>query len=187
MRFAASLEEIFADTGHLRVLRALYESYPSKLTGREVAQLAMLSVAQTARVLSKLQDQGIGTSEAAGRASLWSWNPEHAWSESLRSIFQREAAMRDELRKDLSEAIRGLPVKRAALFGSIARGDERVESDVDVFFETPSIEASGAVLDRISTIQLAIVRKYREFGLTPHSDHGRDQKAPAWWNSEVDR
>jgi predicted nucleotidyltransferase len=68
--------------------------------------------------------------------------------------------MKEELRRDLSEGIQPLPVKRAALFGSVARGDDRIESDVDVYFETPSMESSDKVIDLLAELQAKVWRKY---------------------------
>lgn len=150
MRFEDSLNRLFASGGHLAVLRALWKNRGQGLTGREVAKAAKLSSAQTARILRALQDEGIALSQSAGPSFVWRWNESHLWAPRLVVLFNVEVAVRNELVSDLRVAFRGLPVKDARLFGSIARGDERVDSDIDLFVETRDFRAAQKVREALN-------------------------------------
>ena len=45
---------------------------------------------------------------------------------------------------ELIKALKELPIKRASLFGSFARGDNRVDSDIDILID---IEPSLSIFD----------------------------------------
>lgn len=160
MRFQSSLEELFSEPSHVRVLRALWKNSPSRSTGREIAILARTSPAQTARVLRNLQDFGLASAEAAGRSFLWRWNPDHVWGTVMRSAFEQESSLREELVRDLSGILHGLPVRKAILFGSVARGQERSDSDIDLFVETPTGAASEQVRNRLNARRTDLWKKY---------------------------
>jgi predicted nucleotidyltransferase len=160
MRFHQSLDLLFCDPSHLRVLRALWKNSSELLTGREVASRAKVSTAQTARVLRDLQDAGIVTSRAVGRAFVWRWNGDHVWAPAIRRLFREEEAVPAGLIAELSWMLKELPVDRASLFGSIPRGDERTDSDIDLFVQTPNAEASERVRDHLDRAREVLWRKY---------------------------
>jgi predicted nucleotidyltransferase len=160
MRFHDSLEMLFSDPSHLRVLRALWKGSSERLTGREVAARAGVSTAQTARVLRDLQDAGIVSSWAAGRAFVWRWNADHVWAPPIRRLFEEEAGVPTRLVADLSRMLQDLPVQRACLFGSIPRGQERSDSDIDLFVQTPNDEASERVRDHLNQAREALWKRY---------------------------
>jgi predicted nucleotidyltransferase len=160
MRFHRSLDLLFSDPSHLRVLRALWKNSAERLTGREVASRARVSTAQTARVLHDLQDAGIVTSQAAGRAFVWRWNAENVWALSIRRLFEEEERVPANLVGELSRMLKDLPIEKAHLFGSIPRGQERSDSDIDLFVETPNVEASEKVRTHLDLAREALWRKY---------------------------
>jgi len=160
MRFHDSLDLLFSDPSHLRVLRALWRSSSEHLTGREVATRAKVSTAQTARTLKDLQDVGLVSSQAAGRAFVWRWNQDHVWAGPVQRLFEAEARLPADLLRDVSGMLKGLPIERARLFGSVSRGRERVDSDIDLFVETPNAYASENVRSRLNRVRVNLWRKY---------------------------
>jgi predicted nucleotidyltransferase len=160
MRFEESLDQLLTDSSHIRVLRALWRNSSRRLTGREVATQAHLSAAQTARVLLQLQNVGLASSESAGRAFLWKWNTDHIWASRLEVLFEAEGGLKAQLVQDLSQMLRGLPIKRGVLFGSFSRGQERDDSDIDIFVETATIESAELVRRRLSERRSELWKKY---------------------------
>jgi predicted nucleotidyltransferase len=120
----------------------------------------MVSTAQTARVLQDLLDAGIVTSRAAGRAFVWRWNADHVWAPSIQRLFEEEEGIPAGLVADLSKMLKELPVERASLFGSIPRGQERSDSDIDLFVQTPNAEASEEVRDHLDRAREDLWKKY---------------------------
>jgi predicted nucleotidyltransferase len=133
-------------------LRLLTQSAPAGLTGRELAQRIGFSPTQTARALGTLEAVGIVRRESAGRAFLWKFSPDHVLAAPILQLFDDERSLFRALREDLSAAIANLPTERSWLFGSIARGDERPTSDIDVLVEVDSPESKRLVEDSLSAL-----------------------------------
>lgn len=160
MRFHDSLEGVFSHPSGLRVLRVLSRNPSEALTGREVAARANVSTAQTARALKELEDAGIVSSRATGKAFSWTWNPDHALAGSIGRLFDQEAQIPADLIRELARTLHGLPIEKAILFGSVVRGEERADSDIDLFIETPNAEASDLVRAKLDWARARIWKRY---------------------------
>jgi len=107
------------------------------LTGREVARLARRgSRSGVQRVLNRLDGHGLVTVTNAGPAHLYTLNREHVAAPAVLAL--------QDLRGQLfSRTLRALadwdPAPRAAaVFGSAARGDGGLESDIDLLVIRPA-------------------------------------------------
>jgi len=102
------------------------------LTGREIARLVgRASHSGVIAALDRLGDQGIVDREEAGRAFLFTLNREHLAAPAVELL----ANLREELLHRIRSAVDGWNVKahHLSLFGSAARGDGGVDSDIDLF------------------------------------------------------
>lgn len=97
-----------------------------------------MSVAQAARDLRDLSETSLVTREVVGKAYLWRLNSGHVLAAPLAELFARESGLRAELLRDVSTALRPARLDRARLFGSIPRGEERADSDIDLYLEIRS-------------------------------------------------
>lgn len=100
-------------------------------TGREIARLANRSKTGVQRVLDRLVLHGLISRQEAGEALLYVLNREHL----LAPAVEQMAAARTELVNRLHSAIAAWkqPPAHASLFGSAARGDGDLDSDIDLF------------------------------------------------------
>ena len=73
-----------------------------------------------------------------GRSFAWGWNADHVLADRLARLFEFERNLKNELNEELSRALADLPIQRSRLFGSIARGEERSDSDIDLFLQVRS-------------------------------------------------
>jgi predicted nucleotidyltransferase len=78
--------------------------------------------------LRRLERAGLLQSETAGRMTLFLINPECAILPELRAIFIKTEGIGDPVRNALS----GIPVKAAFVYGSFADGTADLASDVDL-------------------------------------------------------
>lgn len=106
------------------------------LTGREIARLVTRgSPAGVQKALHRLVATGIVRTTEAGRAHLYSLNRDHLAAPAVETL----ASMRKVLEARLQEAIGewGIAPVHVSVFGSAARGDGGIESDMDLFVVRP--------------------------------------------------
>src|SRR5215204_3390965 len=105
-------------------------------TGREVARLADRSQRGTQLVLSRFVNHGLVLMEEAGNSRVYTLNREHLAAEP----FERLANLRGALFRRLSDEVfhnwRPQPT-HLSVFGSAARGDGGLDSDIDIFLVRP--------------------------------------------------
>ena len=154
MRFRHPFTEVLGSPIRVNLLRELARANGLPLSGRELARRVSASPSQVNQHLQGLRSQGLVTSRTLGRVHSWSLAAEHALAGTLRKLFDEEPAPFAQMRERLEATIRPLPVERAILFGSIARGDERPESDIDVFVETRGEAEKEVVADALSRASL---------------------------------
>jgi predicted nucleotidyltransferase len=142
------------------LLRVMSRAGVEPLTGRELARRVSASPSQVNEHLSSLEAQGLVRSRTLGRSHAWSLSPEHALADVLRQLFDGEPGLLDQLRSQLEATLRPLPIERAILFGSIARGDERPDSDVDLFVETRGQAEKERVADALSRASLEFALRF---------------------------
>ncbi len=117
------------------------------LTGRRVARLARRgSVAAVAKALGRLVSQGIVLRQEAPPASLYTLNRQHLAAPAVETLALIRTELLDRLRHALSTW--STPPAHASLFGSAARGDGDVDSDIDLFIVRPAgVDAEDATWD----------------------------------------
>lgn len=104
-------------------------------SGREVARQAGRSNTGVQHALERLVEHGLVDRLETGRTYLYTLN----WDHLLASAVERMAEASSELIVRLREAIGAweVPAVHASMFGSAARGDGDVDSDIDLFLVKP--------------------------------------------------
>lgn len=184
MQFNQSLNRLFASGGHVAILRELWHSRREGRTGRELSRLAGLSPAHTARILRGLQDEGIAASRSSGSAFLWTWNDSHVWAAPLHALFSSEANVRNQLIEDLKVTFQDVPVRAVTLFGSVARREERMDSDIDVLIEISGPKSPESVRMALEQGSKLVWGKYGNplaplILTTPEAKHPRNRRVLA--------
>jgi predicted nucleotidyltransferase len=108
----------------------------ASLTGRQVQQIdGRHSEKGVRNALHRLCGQGIVTRERVGSADLYTLNLEHLAAPYVEAL----AALRHELLQRLAAVFEAweVPPAYAALFGSAARGDMTLGSDIDLLVVRP--------------------------------------------------
>lgn len=98
--------------------------------GRAIQQRTGLTPRSLQTELSRLEALGVITRRAEGRLVRYELNERHPRWRALRALIRELADPADVLRNALAD-VPGIGA--AFIFGSIARGDAREDSDVDVF------------------------------------------------------
>lgn len=138
----------------------------SPLTGRQVHGLisddySLWTVQEALKALTRL---GIVETQSVGRAGVHSINEEHVAVGALRAIVDPIAALREVV-----GTATGTEVTSVILFGSIARGEAAVDSDVDLAVIAPRgwdkrVELEDSVRTRVGNACDVLVFTQAEFG-----------------------
>jgi predicted nucleotidyltransferase len=112
------------------VLRALFLHSEGELSVSDLIRIAGPGNGATQRVLDTFEDAGIVTKRARGNQRLFSVNKKHPIYPELRSICLKTFGLADVISDELAKFAPN--IETAFVFGSIAKGDERADSDVDL-------------------------------------------------------
>lgn len=159
MRFHRPLDSVLRRSTTIQVLRPLAWYASRAFTGRELARLSGVSPQQALRSLNDLEREGIVRGQVTGRARLWSLGHEHLLVPGLTSLLELDRAALEELLSVLRDGLSGADVDRVRLFGSIARGEERPESDIDLLVEARTA-AHPALMARTTKLIQTVSTKF---------------------------
>ncbi len=105
------------------------------LSGRRVAELTGATQEGVRKALRRLVDTGIVEQEETGNAILYRFNRRHLAAPAVEQLTDLRRALFDRLAETF-EAWRSPPL-HASVFGSAARGDGDLRSDIDLFVIRP--------------------------------------------------
>lgn len=160
MKLTRALDPVLGSTTKLQLLRTLFASRGRTWTGRELARVSRVSTAQTARDLDDLSDVGLVLREVKGKSYSWQVNPEHVLSGPLASLLIYEAGLKSQLLREVRQATGRAPIERAYLFGSVARGEERADSDVDLFVQVKDEAGKRRIQEAVDRIRTRVWNKF---------------------------
>jgi predicted nucleotidyltransferase len=133
--FFTPLDLILSSSSKLRLLRALHGTR-SPMSGREAAAAAGVAVQPAQRALADLVAVGVVRRDDARSQHLYTLNRDNVLVQgALGQLFQAESARVGDVFRDLADTVggrAGKAVEGLYLFGSAARGKDRVGSDFDV-------------------------------------------------------
>lgn len=126
--------------------------YPSNL-----AKESKVSVTHTNRILKILSENNIVSIRKVGRHDIYKLNLESRLSRELLALFhlERRLEIDPEFRVGLEEFVRKLKrslgnhLKSIILFGSVAKGEQRKESDIDIVIITDNFKQAKKVVDKL--------------------------------------
>lgn len=125
------LDELFSTWSDIAVMRVL-KNYNTGLSGREIARLSGMTAKSAIRTLSRLEDLGVISRIRGGREHFFSLNRKHYLvQEIILHILECEEKFRDAVYQEISRALKG-KCNSVYIFGSVARREEKVESDLDL-------------------------------------------------------
>jgi predicted nucleotidyltransferase len=173
------LSSVFGTEANVRVLREL-SRHGGQLDASTLVKRTKLTLPSVLSAISTLVEFGILDEVGSGRSRLFSMNRISPFNISIVSLFDAE----ESRFKGVTEAVRecaaslGNKVIAAWIYGSVARGEDRAESDLDVLLiaheeEVASVQswsvdfllAKGEALlfsPSVNTLSLADIRRLME-------------------------
>ena len=160
MRFHDTLDDLMSTKARMRCLRQLTRFPKKRFTGRELARLAGVSPTQAAEALDAFHQSGLVDRSTVGASGVWELKEDHVLVPDIRAMFDAESRLLGRLFNDVRSALRGIPVRSARLFGSVAGGTERPDSDIDLYVEVSTEAAKRKANDRLLDLWSQGARKY---------------------------
>jgi predicted nucleotidyltransferase len=145
------------------VLKAFVESPDTEYYTRQLAGLHRISVGTLHRELKKLSSLGILKARNIGNIKLFSLNKQNPVYEEIKNIIYKT----EGVVKFLKDAIPGINgIKAAFVYGSFAKGDERQDSDVDIFLIGDAID-ENELIRAINNIEKKL---FKEINYTQYTE-----------------
>lgn len=180
------LDPILGRLSHVRVLRAL-ALHGGGLTPAELARRTDLSRRGVWNAIEALDAVGVVEPVGTGHSVPFRLRPDHPLGPILRRLFEDEANRADAVLSAIRSAAERLEPRPAAvwLFGSVARGEDRVASDVDLALIAGSdadARASAAELrERLAIVAEQWMIQPSVISLSrPQVEKLREEEAPFW-------
>jgi DNA-binding transcriptional ArsR family regulator len=153
MRIRQPLDDVFRTATRVMILRLLTRNPEMVFTGREIARSIGVASSNVGRALSGLERIGVLHSMAKGRSLLYRLNTRHILCERLlRDLFEKEIGnlnyVLDDLPLDWPRDIRSV-----ICYGSVARGEEQISSDVDLCFVARGPSSRSRLVRRLEDVQ----------------------------------
>lgn len=126
----SGLGEVLFSKTQRRVLSLLFGNPDKSFYTNEIVRCAEVGIGSVQREIEKLAKAGLLTIEKKGNQKHYRANKNSPIFEELRSIVQKTFGLADILRNALVQ-YRG-SIAFAFIYGSIAKGTDKAESDIDV-------------------------------------------------------
>lgn len=155
---------ILGTDANVRVLREL-SRHGGLLSSPLLADRSGLARASVWSALRTLEGIGIVSSEGMGRARLYRFNNSHPLATSLEALFEQEALRYSNIRAIVADAVFAVRpnVLAAWIYGSVARGEDRPDSDLDIAVVSSSEKLESA----LQAIRETLVTYGEELGFNP--------------------
>jgi predicted nucleotidyltransferase len=133
MKFHLYLEQVLGSKACISILRAMVRYKGKIFTVRGLAETANVSRSETAVLVEQLEKYGIVNIQPVGKSYQLSLNENsYILNKIIKPILRAEEKTLEELIYILKKHLNNKHIISAAIFGSIAKGEEKVDSDIDL-------------------------------------------------------
>jgi len=132
------------------------------MSEREIASILKISHMSVNRTMRELADMNFVNFAVVGGAHLWRVNRKSYAFKVLHRLIKEVSETKEPLENLKETLLKNLPkalIKRVVLFGSLAKGSERPDSDIDIFIAVKNNQNKQKLegfLDKLSNICLEV-------------------------------
>lgn len=135
MKFRISPLDVLNSKTKVKIIKFLL-THEASMSEREIASVLKVSHMSVNRTMRELSDMNVVAFVTIGKAHLWRINRKSYAFRVLSELFKGVSDIQEPLEDLKKILLKNLPntlIKRVVLFGSIAEGSEKSNSDIDVF------------------------------------------------------
>ncbi len=149
MKLHHLFDEIFGSKSKVRILRLLLRYPEREFTEREIARQIGMSQNTVNKALGDLMKTNGMSYRKIGRANAYIVNKSSVLFPFLKSIFENERRVREDLIQMLKRDT--APFLSCTLFGSFAKEEEEYDSDLDLLVIVKNKESASAQLEKLES------------------------------------
>ncbi len=162
MKFNVSLIAILNSAVKLKIVKFLI-THEASMSEREIASILKVSHMSINRAMRELSEINFVDFVTIGKAHLWKVNRRSYAFKVLTEFVKGFSRLKDPLDDLKGMILTNIPknlVKKAVLFGSIARGEEKTDSDIDIFFLVKDIKDKKKLQFALEKLSIACLETY---------------------------
>ena len=125
------LAEMLSSRTRAELFRLLFSTVAQSLHLRKIERITNLSTGSLRQEIAKLQKLGLITVRKDGNRICYEPNKNHPLYQDIRSIVMKTNGLTGVLK----DALKDSNIKIAFVFGSVARGEETADSDIDLMIK----------------------------------------------------
>jgi len=157
------LERLIASKTRRVLLNTFFSDPEAEYYTRQLASMHKISVGAVHREIRGLLSSGLLKERRVGNIRLFSLNKKNPVYEEMKNIIRKtEGVIR--LVKDAVAPVKG--IKAAFIYGSYAKGDERPDSDVDIFIIGDDVD-EGTLIVRLNALERKL---FKEINFTRYTE-----------------
>jgi predicted nucleotidyltransferase len=162
MKFNFSLPDIILSTAKMKIVTFLL-NHEAAMSEREIASVLSVSHMSINRLLKEMAGLNLVNYVTIGKAHLWKVNRRsyafQVFSELIGNISKMKTPLED-LKKTILGNLPGSLIKKIILFGSVAKGLESEDSDIDIFVLVKNLEMKKKVENFIDALSIKCFELY---------------------------
>lgn len=147
-----------------RVLGFLFGQPERRFQSAELIRLANAGTGATHRFLQRLASRGLVQVEDVGRQKFYQANPDAPIHQELVAIVRKTIGLREPLRQALAPLADD--IECAFVFGSVAKGRDRANSDIDLMVVADSVDYT-TLFDALRAAEQALDRTVNPTVISP--------------------
>jgi predicted nucleotidyltransferase len=153
------LDNVFATWSNIAVLRVL-SKVKTGLSGREIAKQANMSAPSSLEALTSLENLNIVTRQRGGREHFFYMNREHYLvTKIIIPVLNAERKFAKSIYTDIDKGL-GKYSSSLIVFGSTARREEDIESDLDLCVVFKDAASKKKIEKVITDLSFSLNKKY---------------------------
>jgi len=161
MEFHLSLLDVLTSKPKVKIINFLL-THEAQMSEREIASILKVSHMSINRTMKELSQLNFVNFVTIGKAHLWKVNRQSYAYQVFSKLIKGISEIKEPLENLKIDILKNLPktlIKRVVLFGSIAKGSEKPDSDIDIFILVKNKQDSEKLeisLEKLSNICLEV-------------------------------
>ncbi len=141
MKFHISLLDVLNSKTKVKIVKFLL-THEAAMSEREIASILKVSHMSINRTMRELASVNFGNFVTIGKSHLWKVNHKSYAFKALANLIKDVSVIKgpmEDLKDTLLRHLSKTLIRRVALFGSVSKGLERTNSDIDIFIMVKNV------------------------------------------------